>query len=197
MTGEESGTGLRERKKQATRHALQRAALRLATAHGVEQVTVEAISEDAGVSTRTFFNYFGSKEEALVGDGTGLQRRVRAALEAAPDQPLLPILRRALHEAAADVVDMREDMLLRKQLLSDNPALLPQHMANFAAGERAIAEAVAEHLGADSEHELRPKLVAATFTMVARVVFQHWHGSSDSELAALIDEAFDRLEGGL
>lgn len=196
-TQEAAGSGLRERKKQATRYALQRAALRLATARGVDQVTVEAIGEEAGVSTRTFFNYFGSKEEALVGDGAGLQHRVRAALEDAPGGPLLPILRQALHETAVDATDTREDVLLRKQLLTDHPALLPRHMANFAACERAIAEAVADHLGLDPEQELHPKLVAATVTMVARVAFQHWHGSSDSELTALIDEAFDRLHSGL
>lgn len=192
-----AGAGLRERKKRATRRALRGAALRLAATHGVDQVTVEAIGQEAGVSTRTFFNYFGSKEEALVGDGAELQCRISAALEAASDQPLLSILRRALHDAAVDVVDMREEMLLRKRLLSECPALLPQHMANFAAAERAIAEAVAEHLGVGVESELRPKLVAATVTTVARVTFQHWHGGSDAELDALIDEAFDRLQLGL
>ena len=60
--------GRRERKKLATRQALQDAALRLVADRGLEQVTVEDISEAADVATRTFFNYFSSKEEALLGD---------------------------------------------------------------------------------------------------------------------------------
>src|SRR5215472_14550295 len=58
--------GLRERKKVATREALCEAALRLAVENGPERVTVEEIADAANVSRRTFSNYFGSKEEALL-----------------------------------------------------------------------------------------------------------------------------------
>src|SRR3954454_18326665 len=58
--------GLRERKKAATRQSLHDAAVRLATEHGLDRITVEAIADEAGVSRRTFSNYFGSKEEALM-----------------------------------------------------------------------------------------------------------------------------------
>ena len=74
--------GRRERKKQATRAALSGAAVRLSLEHGVEHVTVEQIADDADVSLRTFFNYFSSKEEAVVaGDaarGDVLVERFRA-----------------------------------------------------------------------------------------------------------------------
>ncbi|MEU8664277.1 TetR/AcrR family transcriptional regulator, partial [Actinoplanes philippinensis] len=59
-------TGLRERKKRATREALQSAALRLALAQGPENVRVEDIAEAAGVSPRTYNNYFSSREQAIV-----------------------------------------------------------------------------------------------------------------------------------
>src|SRR4029453_15549574 len=58
--------GLRERKKQATREALRLAALRLAVEKGWDQVRVEDIAAEAGVSTRTFNNYFASKDEAFL-----------------------------------------------------------------------------------------------------------------------------------
>ena len=59
-------TGLRERKKAATRQSLHDAAVRLAAEHGVESLTVEAIADAATVSRRTFSNYFASKEQALL-----------------------------------------------------------------------------------------------------------------------------------
>lgn len=60
--------GLRERKRRATRRAIQQAALRIAIEDGLGAVTVDEISRRADVSPRTFFNYFPSKEQAILGD---------------------------------------------------------------------------------------------------------------------------------
>jgi AcrR family transcriptional regulator len=59
--------GLRERKRLETRARLEEAAVSLAIDLGLENVTVDAISERADVSPRTFFNYFDSKEDAVLG----------------------------------------------------------------------------------------------------------------------------------
>src|SRR3954468_1297252 len=81
---EEHAPGLRERKKAATRHALHEAAVRLAIAHGPARVTVEAIADEAGVSRRTFSNYFANKEEALL---YGDHQRIRAMVEMVRARP--------------------------------------------------------------------------------------------------------------
>ena len=57
---------MRERKKLATRQALSAAALRLALEHGPQNVRVDDIAEAAGVSPRTYNNYFSSREQAIV-----------------------------------------------------------------------------------------------------------------------------------
>lgn len=71
-------TGLRERKKQATRVALREAALRLALERGVDNVRVDDIAAAAGVSPRTYNNYFSSREEAIVA-GVTAEREARVA----------------------------------------------------------------------------------------------------------------------
>src|SRR5207342_1939710 len=58
-----SDGGMRERKKLATRRALSAAALRLAREHGPQNVRVDDIAEAAGVSPRTYNNYFSSREQ--------------------------------------------------------------------------------------------------------------------------------------
>ncbi|MWB97159.1 TetR/AcrR family transcriptional regulator [Agromyces seonyuensis] len=63
----ESATGLRESRRVETTRALKAAARRRTLEHGLAGFTVEEVCEDAGVSRRTFFNYFASKELAVVG----------------------------------------------------------------------------------------------------------------------------------
>ena len=67
--------GRRDRKKHATRQALRDAALQLVTERGFANVTVEDIAEAVDVATRTFFNYFPSKEAAVIGADPGRSSR--------------------------------------------------------------------------------------------------------------------------
>ena len=91
-----SEVSLRERKKDQTRRALSVAALELAIERGPDRVLVEDIAAAAGVSARTFNNYFASKEAAVVGEGTERADAMRAALRARPDgEPLWTALRHA------------------------------------------------------------------------------------------------------
>lgn len=76
--------GLRERKKQETRVALSWAAIRLTVERGLDNVRVEDIAAAAGVSTRTFSNYFGSKGEAIAARQYDRSRAIAAALRERP-----------------------------------------------------------------------------------------------------------------
>ncbi len=76
--------GLRERKKLATRHALSTAAMRLAIERGLDNVLVEDIAEAAGVSARTFNNYFASKYEAICALQQDRATRIGDALRCRP-----------------------------------------------------------------------------------------------------------------
>src|SRR6266542_1925096 len=102
--------GLRERKKQATREALRMAALRLAVLKGWDRVRVEDIAAEAGVSARTFNNYFASKEAALLATAYDRAARMQAALAARPaDEPLWPaVINAVVHSFATEAVDLRQ-----------------------------------------------------------------------------------------
>ena len=83
-TSRAAGPGLRERKKQQTREALSWAALRLAVERGLGNVLVEDIAAEAGVSPRTYNNYFSSKAEAITWRHLDRARRIADLLRARP-----------------------------------------------------------------------------------------------------------------
>ncbi len=192
--------GRRERKKRATRQAIRRAALELALDRGVENLTIEEISETADVAPRTFFNYFSCKEDALVGESPEARQEIREAIAARPaDEPPLETLRAVLKDIAVTHTEHehREEAVLRQRLVDGNPVLLPRQLARYATFEQLLAETMAERTGTDPERELRPALLAAVGVMACRVAIKHWAEGNGRPVGELIDEAFDLLEGGL
>ncbi|GMG85586.1 TetR family transcriptional regulator [Paralimibaculum aggregatum] len=71
---------LRERRRQETARAIQLVTLQLAVQHGLENVTTEEIAASAGISTRTFFNYFTNKEAAAIGAPPAFREKDKEAL---------------------------------------------------------------------------------------------------------------------
>lgn len=89
-TETEKGLGLRELKRRRTHRAILDAATRLVEERGFDQVTVEDICDDAEISKRTFFNYFDSKDEAVLGKpALDLSEERAATFLAAPTSNLV------------------------------------------------------------------------------------------------------------
>ncbi len=219
MEGNPAAVGLRERKKRATRAALVTAAVRLAAEQGAENVTVDAISEAAGVSARTFFNYFDSRDDVFVMIGAESSARVRQAVLAAPSgiSPLAA-LRDAMAAELAEVEQHQELWRLHAEVLRRSPHLLARSLGAYMADELALAEALAERVGAgsplfcgeraefassDDERrrralDLYPRLLAAVGIAAVRVAVEHWCVRQDE--LAFVDvfrEAFEHLTTGL
>lgn len=191
--------GRRERKKQATRREIARAALRLAQQHGPEAVTVEAISEAADVSRRTVFNHFASKDDAILNIDPDRAAQVRARFTARPaDESPMRSLRAVLVGASEELDSDLGDWRQRVQLVREHPGTLsPRYVAAFADTERALIEVVAERLGTDPDRDLRPRLVVAAAMAALRVATDTWEMSARAvRLEHLVDEAFTQLAEG-
>src|SRR5918992_4346071 len=94
---DQTNVGLRERKKLRTRAQLTDAAFRLFTERGFDGTTIEDIVEEVEVSPRTFFRYFDSKEDVVIGFFDELGKGLRAMLAARPaEEPPFTAVRRAL-----------------------------------------------------------------------------------------------------
>lgn len=161
--------GLREKKKQATRVALREAALRLALTHGPGNVRVDDIAEAAGVSPRTYNNYFSSREQAIVAAVTAeRETRVVAAMAAAPAHArLADALTEAVLEQYAEPRD-RDELLL----IIASPALRDTFLDTTAAIEHPLATAIGRRLGDTGTPTAR--VLAASVAAAVRIALQEW-----------------------
>jgi AcrR family transcriptional regulator len=170
MNANESG-GLRERKKIETRAALSAAALRLALEHGPQNVRVDDIAEAAGVSPRTYNNYFSSREQAIVA-AIAAERalRIATALRARlADEPLAEAVIEALVEQYGAHGEPAGDALT---LITSTPGLQAEFVDTIAAIEQPLASAIAARTG--STDTLATTVLAAVVSAAARVAIKHW-----------------------
>jgi AcrR family transcriptional regulator len=187
-------TGLRERKKAATRASLATAALELGVERGIEHLTVEDIAEAAGVSTRTFFNYFPTKEAAFVADDVDRGRDFVRSVAAQGDE-MAPW--QALRTAAVSALGRSElperELALKIRLSRMSPAVVAEQLAQFERLEHELVDEVARRCGLAAT-DLLPRLMTAAVTAAFRATVETWltAGSSD-DFTNVLERALDAL----
>ena len=191
--------GRRDRKKTETREALRSAALRLAIERGYDRLTVEAITEAADVSLRTFFNYFSSKDDALLGPDVDRAGELAAAVAARPaGEAPVAALRAVFLDLAGSFAERQPMWQARVDLVRANPQLWPRMVAGFTTFERSVTEAVAARTACDPDVDLYPSVVAAAVVGALRVAVAQWRAAAESaSLPDLLAAAFDILAAGL
>jgi AcrR family transcriptional regulator len=189
-------SGLRERKKLAVRQALGSAALRLAVERGLENVTVDDITAEAGVSLRTFGNYFSSKYEAICALGTDRARRVGAELRGRPaGEPLWDAITAAMlaHYEGAGRAPDGAWLAGLKQVLSA-PAIRGEYLKINSEMQEALAEAIAARTRRDLDQDMYPRILAGAVIAAAQVAVRRWAAADPPvPLRPLLEEAFGQL----
>jgi AcrR family transcriptional regulator len=190
--------GLRERKKLATRHAIGVAAMRLAIERGLDNVLVEEIAAAAGISPRTFSNYFGSKYEAICALAMDRGQRTGAALRERPaTEPLGEAITSAvLQQYAAAEQAPDKDWISGVRLVIRSPALQGEYLKTQYVTQHALADAIAERTGADLRIDMFPQVMAGAVTAATQVAMERWLLSDPpTALAPLIRRALGELGG--
>jgi AcrR family transcriptional regulator len=189
----------RERKKQNTRDALRDAALTLVEAHGLSGVTIEDITEAADVAPRTFFNYFSSKEDAVIGRDPGRVDELTAALRTRPtDEVPFDSIRQVLVDSYVAGASRPDRLLRRIQVIKSEPALLSRLAAQFEQLEHGLIAAMAERMGVDSASDLEPSLLVLSALATCRAALMHWcDQGGEGPLADTLHDAFERAGAGL
>jgi AcrR family transcriptional regulator len=196
--------GLRERKKQETRAALSWAAIRLIVERGYDRVLVEDIANAAGVSPRTFNNYFGSKAEAVASRHLDRLLRMADALRDRPaDEPLWEAITHAMveqHQAGPEVKAHprgdTEAWTAGLRLMFEVPAIQAATLRAGAQAAAAVAAAVGARTGTDPATDMYPNLVAATVLAAQDVASQTFMVTQRS-ISAIITDALRLISAGL
>ena len=192
--------GLRERKRLATRRAIQMAVLQLVSERGLEGVTVDEISRVADVSPRTFFNYFASKEEALLGDPPELTDYAAIEDFVAGSGPVLDDLVDVLLVAGINAMGDAELVRLRQQILKQHPQLFAMRMATMRKFEEEVGAIIVRRFervspGHPDDNERRARLVTLVAFAAMRHAWTCWSsGEPTANLGDRLKESFAELK---
>lgn len=204
MTIDGGQAGLRERKRLATKRAIEVAAVRLVAENGLDGVTVDEISHVADVSPRTFFNYFASKEIAIIGDAPELpdDDQLEIYIHARAGTSIFDGLGALLANSTEGASDDAELLHLRRNLLKQHPELFAMRMTAMRAFEEQLREVVARRLAIDEPLLAKnPDALLSKSRLVTMVAFgamRHaWSCWADNDasgaLADRLRDSFDEL----
>ncbi|RII43609.1 TetR family transcriptional regulator [Galactobacter valiniphilus] len=176
--------GLRERRRRETAAEVHRAAIECVEREGLEAATVAKIAEAAGISARTFFRYFPSKEAAILPGQSNLGRALERLLAAAPlaepspERALATLVGTLEALIAEDEVDHREH--LRIGLLMESEPALRAHVASEDAELIRLAAAVLQAL-APGYDEGDARFQAEFVFTAQRIAWRTWDALGPTE----------------
>ena len=182
--------GLRDRKKLATRRKLGDVAFRLFTERGFDAVGVREIADAADVSVTTLFKYFPSKESLVFDEDAEIEAELVQAVRVRPPGVSIPeALRRYMEQRLTQGEMTPENMAPMYRLIEESPSVAAYARQMWLRFEGALAQAIAEEIGAEPD-DLRCMALARFALEMHPFV-----GMSDKPVAAL-NAAFALLEYG-
>lgn len=191
----QTGPGLRERKKQLTRLALQRAAFDLFASQGYDETTVDEIAEAAQVSRASFFRYFASKDDVLTSDDDVRREAVMAAFAARDeDEPVLTALRHAVlsYVDGLDEASIERSQTYTRVILSSR-VLLGRAYEIRIRWLRQLEDELLRRLAARSDAGLVAALLAAITLSVLETCLRRAALHPEQDFVELVDGGFALL----
>ncbi len=185
--------GLRERKRRETRQRIAEAALSLFLANGYHGTTLDDIAAAAGISRRTFFSYFKSKDDIILfGLDADSAMLIADLLKTSPDVPPLDAVRDVMVKRIERYTS--EEMIAIDNLMMSSESLLVRKQAHYAEQERSLFNALCEVW---RQPERRPalRMVAMVSVGAMRVALSSWREQTGERKPAanFLREAFDSL----
>jgi AcrR family transcriptional regulator len=200
-------TNLREKKRELLRSTIERTAVALVLRHGYANVTVDMICTDSMASQRTFFNYFGSKEAAILGPPPpDPDPQLVADFVHRPEGDVLSDLARLMARALSQHGDMDLELWRdRREVIRSEPELLRAHAARMAAKDEQLAQLVLrrlrvqnglveDDLNAGEELTDQARLIVNLWWGIARYAMQLWSDRDGSDPQQIMDDLLILLD---
>jgi AcrR family transcriptional regulator len=189
--------GLRERKKERTREALEAAAFDLFERKGFDHTTVEEIADACDVSRRTFFRYFSSKEDAFAGDHAAKTALLTNLLAARPaGEPALESIRKVILGLCEQFGSDKQATLRRMRIAAASHDLQQLEAESYDVRLDGLVEALLARDGTtfDGDTRMQTRLVLGAAIVIMRSVAEQWMADGgQGDLVEMVDHAFDLL----
>jgi AcrR family transcriptional regulator len=187
-----------ERRRDGAARAIEAAAVALFTRHGFDAVSVDDVAAAADISQRTFFRYFASKDDVLLGYRRRLDARLLDALRERPaTEGPVTALRNAYLVTSTVPPGAREAVLVRARATAAAPALYVRSRGESSARTEDITAVLADRMGVDRT-DRRPRVIAAALSAAAVAEWEDWvRGDGRGDPAEGIAAALDLVQRGL
>jgi AcrR family transcriptional regulator len=183
---------LRERKKHLAQTTIEEAALRLFQQKGYEHTSIQDIADAVMMSSRTFFRYFASKEEVLLGPMRTIQSEgLRFLQHVAPTESPHAALRATFEELARQYQQQRASFLTRYRVVMQIPSIASIYLYALMETEPAMCDALGSHLEAATNHN-KIRLLVAIYMAALRVALEEWlEQEAQGDLVSLLRAYLD------
>lgn len=194
-------TGLRERTRRAIQKEITEAAERLFVEQGYEATTIEHIAEAVGMSRRTVYRYFSTREDVVLGKFDVVAGEVLEALRRRPvDEPVWASLRHSFDGLVAHLDDAGNTGLAEpmQRILLDTPGLLARYLEKIERIQGAVELVVRERATdagtpwADDDPTPRA-IVAAALGCVLAAQHAWLAGGATETFGAMVDRAMSAV----
>jgi AcrR family transcriptional regulator len=185
---------LQKLKQQVVREAIWNAAIDLFTKQGFDETTVEDIAEAAGVSRRSFFRYFASKDDLMAQGMHTYGALLSEEIHACPSS-LSPfeVLKRTTLEAAAKITSQPRTLQLIK-IGEDSAAAREAEVSCMAAVENSVAQAFRRRCRISAKQDLKAKLLASLTLTILNLSIGQWAKNPRRDISPIILQALSELD---
>jgi AcrR family transcriptional regulator len=197
MSDSSAVVGLRQRTRDAVRQQIADVALVMFDEQGFDETTVDQIAGAVGISPRSFFRYFASKEDIVLGEpmvyGEPVRERLARALESTPAWEAL----RSGFDVVVEAVEVNPEWALRAtRVMISTPSLRARNMEKHLAWMTTLSPLVAAALtGPEATRHYHARAITlSAITCLDVSLGEFVHGNGKATIGDLLDESFQLLK---